>query len=349
VTSTHERDRARDVDDERGEAMADARSIGSTRTADGSFEVPRLVCGTMTFGSQTPKEVAARMIERCRDAGITMFDTANAYNDGDSETILGELVAPFRDEVTIATKVFNPMGPGPDDRGLSRPAIRRALDASLRRLGTDHVELYYLHQPDREVPLEESLGAMAELVDEGRVGAIGVSNHAAWQLAELRRIGEANGWPPVSISQPQYNLLSRRIEEEYAAYSAHAGVLDIVYNPLAGGLLTGKHTPDAVPEPGTRFTKEQYRTRYWNRPAFEAVERLRAIAADGGLSLLELAFRWLWSQPVVDAILLGASKLEHLEQNLAAAVVDAPLDEDTLRRCDEVWESLRGPAPAYNR
>jgi aryl-alcohol dehydrogenase-like predicted oxidoreductase len=329
--------------------MVDGARTGSRRTADGSLEVPRLVCGTMTFGAQTTKDVAARMIDRCRDAGITMFDTANAYNDGRSETILGELVAPFRDEVTIATKVFNPMGPGPDDRGLSQPAIRRALDASLQRLGTDHVELYYLHQPDREVPLEESLGAMVELVEEGRIGAIGVSNYAAWQLAELRRIAEVNGWPPVTVSQPQYNLLSRRIEEEYVAYSAHAGVLDIVYNPLAGGLLTGKHAPDADPEPGSRFTLEQYRSRYWNRPTFDAVAQLRTIAADAGLSLSELAFRWLWSQPVVDAILLGASKLEHLEQNLAAAAVDEPLDDHTLQRCDEVWEPLRGAAPAYNR
>jgi aryl-alcohol dehydrogenase-like predicted oxidoreductase len=329
--------------------MAKGPRVGSRRTSDGALEVPRLVCGTMTFGAQTTRDVAARMIDRCRDAGITMFDTANAYNDGRSETIVGELVAPFRDEVTIATKVFNPMGPGPDDRGLSRPAIRKALDASLQRLGTDYVELYYLHQPDWDVPLEESLGAMAELVEEGRVGTIGVSNYAAWQLAELRRIADANGWSPVAVSQPQYNLLSRRIEEEYVAHSAHAGVFDIVYNPLAGGLLTGKHAPDADPEPGSRFTKEQYRSRYWNRPTFEAVEQLRAIAADAGLSLLELAFRWLWSQPVVDAILLGASKLEHLEQNLAAAAVDEPLDDDTLRRCDEVWESLRGPAPAYNR
>jgi len=323
--------------------------IGSVKPRGSTLEVSRLVCGTMTFGAQTPKHVAAEMIDRCRDAGITMFDTANAYTDGRSEELLGELLAPFRDQVTIATKVFNPMGPDPDDRGLSPAAIRKAIDGSMSRLRTDHIELYYLHRPDWDVPLEETVGAMVDLVQEGRIGAIGVSNFAAWQIAELHRISDANGWPQVSISQQQYNLVSRRLEEEYAAYAAHAGLVDIVYNPLAGGLLTGKHAPDKDPESGSRFTKEAYRQRYWNRMTFDAVEQLRSIAADAGLSLLELSFRWLWSQPLVDAILLGASKLEQLEQNIAAASVREPLDDDTLRRCDDAWALLRGPAPAYNR
>jgi aryl-alcohol dehydrogenase-like predicted oxidoreductase len=325
------------------------QQMRTVKPPDRSVEVPRLVCGTMTFGDQTHRDVAAAMIDRCRDAGITMFDTANAYHAGRSEELLGELVAPFRGEVSIATKVFNPMGDGPDDRGLSRAAIRKAIDASLWRLGTDHVELYYLHQPDREVPLAETLGAMAELVDEGRVGAIGVSNYAAWQIAELRHLGAVNGWPLVAVSQQQYNLLSRRVEEEYAAYAAHADLLDVVYNPLAGGLLTGKHRRGSEPQPGSRFTKAQYRDRYWNDAQFRAVEQLTDIAADAGLSLLELSFRWLWSRPLVDAILLGASRLEHLEQNLAAATVTDPLDQETLARCDEVWAARRGPAPAYNR
>lgn len=325
------------------------QSSDRIRPRDGVLEVPPLVCGTMTFGAQTPGDVAGEMIDRCRDVGITMFDTANAYNDGRSEEVLGKLIAPFRDEVSIATKVFNPMGPGPDDRGLSPAAIRKALDASMRRLGTDHVELYYLHQPDRDVPLEESLGTMMDLVAQGRIGAVGVSNYAAWQIAELHRISDANGWPQVTVSQQQYNLVSRRIEEEYTAYAAHADLVDIVYNPLAGGLLTGKHAPGTDPEPGSRFTKQQYRERYWNRATFDAVEQLGVIAAEAGLSLLELSFRWLWSQPMVDAILLGASKLEHLEANLVAASVHEPLDDETLQRCDEVWEPLRGPAPAYNR
>lgn len=321
----------------------------SDHAANRAIEVPPLVFGTMTFGGQTSKEVASIMVQRCMDAGITMFDTANSYNAGASEELLGELVEPFRDEITIATKVFNPMGTDPLDRGLSPQAIRRAVDASLRRLRTDHIDLYYLHKPDWEVPLADTLGAMAELVEDGRIGAIGTSNFAAWQLAEMHRLSESHGWPRASISQQQYNLLSRRIEEEYVAYAAHADITDVIYNPLAGGLLTGKHRFEGKPEDGSRFTKPEYRERYWNRAQFEAVDQLHEIAADAGLSLLELSFRWLWSQPVVDSILLGASKLEHLDQNLAAASVRGPLDDAVTARCDKIWTALRGPAPAYNR
>lgn len=324
-------------------------AVGHVSPQGSDLEVSRLVFGTMTFGDQTPKNVAGDMVEHCRAAGITMFDTANAYNAGASEEILGELVKPFRDEVTIATKVFNPMGPDPDDRGLSPQAIRKAVKGSLRRLQTDHIELYYLHQPDWEVPIEESYGTMAELVEDGTIGAIGVSNFAAWQLVDMKRLSEANGWPPVAASQQQYNLVSRRLDAEYAGFAAQAGHLEVIYNPLAGGLLTGKHALGRDPEPGSRFTKAMYRDRYWNQAQFDAVEQLTAIASDAGLSLLELSFRWLWSQPLVDAILLGASKIEHLEQNTAVASITEPLDDDVLRRCDEVWEPLRGPAPAYNR
>lgn len=318
------------------------------RLAGTDLEISRLVGGTMTFGDQTAPDVAAQMIDRCRDAGINLFDTANAYNNGESEKILGQLLEPIRDHVLIATKVGNPMGTDPDDRGLHRTAIRRAIEASLTRLRTDRVDLYYLHQPDWDTPIEETLGALSELVDEGKVRAIGVSNYAAWQIAEMRCLAERDGLPAVHISQPQYNLLSRRIEEEYAACSQRYALTDIVYNPLAGGLLTGKHQPGRAPEPGGRFAKKQYRDRYWNETQFEAVARLQAVAHQAGMSLLELAFRWLWSQPVVDAILLGASRMDQLEQNLDAAA-GPELDDETMARCDDVWHTLRGAAPAYNR
>lgn len=230
-------------------------------------EVSPLVLGTMTFGSSVDRDAAAQMIGRCRDAGVTMFDTANAYNAGESERILGEVVAPYRSEVLIASKVFNPMGPGPDDRGLGRTAIAKALDASLSRLGTDYLDVYYLHSPDRDTPVEESLEAMNDAVSAGKVRQVGVSNYAAWQIAEIRCLLERSGQPAVHVSQPVYNLLSRRIEDEYAACSDRYGLFNIVYNPLAGGLLTGKHTDRRRPAPDTRFTGElgeMYRDRYWN-------------------------------------------------------------------------------------
>lgn len=322
------------------------------RTPPGTdLSVSRLVLGTMTFGGQVDQATATTMVARCRDAGITMFDTANAYGAGASEQLLGAAVAPFRDQVQIASKVFNPMGEGPDDRGLSRPAVEKALEATLRRLDTDYLDLYYLHAPDRGVPLEETLGAMSDAVAAGKVRHVGMSNYAAWQMAEARCLGERHGWPTVRVSQPLYNLLSRRVEDEYAEFADRAGLHDIVYNPLAGGLLTGKHTDPGRPEPGGRFGAqmgEMYRGRYWNAAQFEAVGALRAVAGQAGLTLVELAFRWLLSRPLVDGILLGASSLEQLEANLSAAD-GPPLGPDVMAACDDVWATLRGAAPAYHR
>lgn len=322
------------------------------RTPPGTdLQVPRLVLGTMTFGAQVDRAGAAAMVGRCLEAGVTMFDTANSYAGGASEELLGQAVAPVRDQVLLASKVFNRIGDGPDDRGLRRPAIERALEATLRRLGTDHLDLYYLHSPDREAPIEETLEAMASAVAAGKVRAVGMSNYAAWQLAEARCLTERHGWPAVHVSQLLYNLLSRRIEDEYAEFSGRYDMYNIVYNPLAGGLLTGKHRDPARPEAGGRFGNDlgaMYRDRYWNSAQFEAVEALGTIAAQAGLSLVELAFRWLLSRPLVDSILLGASSLDQLEANLAAAS-GPPLGTDVLEACDGVRVALRGAAPAYNR
>ena len=307
----------------------------------------RLVLGTMTFGSQVDEADAAQMVARALDAGINHLDTANSYNAGRAEEIVGRALGSRRDQVVLATKVFNRTGPGTDEQGLSAPAVRRAIDDSLRRLGTDYVDIYYLHQPDWSVPVEETLSVMAELVAAGKVRHVGVSNYAAWQICEIRNLAERNGWPPVVVSQQMYNLLARSLEDEYAAFSAHAGLADIVYNPLAGGLLTGKHRYDEAPSAG-RFTNEMYRARYWTKVQFEAVERLAEIAAGAGLSLIELALCWLLGRPLVDAVLLGASSLEQLEANLAA-VDGPPLDAATVDACDKVWQELRGPVPRYNR
>ncbi|HET7357432.1 MAG TPA: aldo/keto reductase [Nocardioidaceae bacterium] len=307
----------------------------------------RLVLGTMTFGSQVDEATATEMVARALDAGITHLDTANSYNDGRSEEIVGRALGSRRDEVVLASKVFNRFGPAPDEQGLSAPAVRKAIDASLRRLGTDHLDIYYLHQPDWTVPIEETLTVMAELVDAGKVRHVGVSNYAAWQICEIRNLVERDGWPPVVVSQQMYNLLARSIEDEYAAFSEHAGLADVVYNPLAGGLLTGKHQYGEAPSTG-RFIQESYRDRYWTKGQFEAVARLGEVAAGAGLSLVELSLRWLLSRPVVDAVLLGASSLAQLEANLAAAEGPAP-DEATLAACDGVWRELRGPIPRYNR
>ena len=322
------------------------------RTLPGTdLRLPRLVLGTMTFGAQVDREVAGTMVDRCRDEGITMFDTANSYNAGASEQILGEIVAPFRADVLIASKVFNPVGDGSSYRGLREPAIKEALEATLRRLGTDYLDLYYLHSPDRDAPIDETLGAMAEAVTAGKVRHVGVSNYAAWQIAEIRGLSERHGWPTISASQLMYNLLARRVEDEYATASARYGLHNIVYNPLAGGLLTGKHTDLHFPEEGGRFGSDMgpmYRARYWNDQQFAAIDSLRGVAEGFGLSLLELAFRWLLGRPLVGSILLGASSSDQLKANLAAASGPS-LSAEVEAACDRVWSGLSGAAPLYNR
>lgn len=280
-----------------------------------------------------------------------MFDTANSYNAGMSEQMLGEVVAPFRQDVLIASKVFNPTGDGSGYRGLKPVAIRQSLEATLRRLGTDYLDVYYLHAPDVDTPIEETLGAMAEAVTAGQVRHVAVSNYAAWQIAEIRCLSERHGWPSVLVSQPMYNMLARRVEDEYAVFSARYRMHNVVYNPLAGGLLTGKHTDPGRPEKGGRFAAElgpMYRERYWNDQQFAAVDALRRVADDAGLGLLSLAFRWLLGRPLVGSILLGASSPEQLDENVAAAT-GSPLPADVVAACDEVWTRLRGAAPAYNR
>lgn len=303
----------------------------------------------MTFGSQTSEGAAARMIDRCLDAGINFLDTANVYNAGSSETILGKILAGRRDKLVLATKVRSKIGDASDDVGLSRAAIHKAIDASLRRLQTDYVDVYYLHQPDYAVPMEETLAAMDELVKAGKVRYPAISNYAAWQVTEILWICEKNGYRAPRISQPMYNLLARGIEEEYLPFCHRFQVAVVPYNPLAGGLLSGKHSRSAGPISGSRFDNNtMYLNRYWHEDYFAAVEELKGIAQDAGRTLVELAFQWLVGREQVDSIILGASRLEQLEENLKACEAKA-LDAATLERCDAVWKRVRGITPKYNR
>ena len=326
--------------------VADASTVHGE--GDPGPDLGPAVFGTMTFGTQTPEAEARGMVELCREAGITMFDTANMYGDGLSEEILGRAVAPFRDDVLIATKVGNRHDLPAGVPQLTAKAIREEVEASLRRLKTDRIDLYYLHMPDHSTPIEETLEAFQALVEAGKILAIGQSNFAAWQAMEMLHIADREGWSPVTYAQPMYNLLARRPEEEYAAFAARYRMRNIVFNPLAGGLLTGKYRIGDVPNPGSRFTRASYQRRYWSSEHFAAVEEFRTIAADAGLTLIELALRWVDAQPLVHRVLLGASRLEHLEANLTA-LEGPPPDEETSRRVDEVWQRLRGAAPGYNR
>lgn len=320
----------------------------STILSKTGLKVSRLCFGTMTFGGQTDEQTSVHMVECCLDAGIDFFDTANVYTGGTSETMLGRALKGRRHRVTLASKVSNKVGDAPDQKGLSRPAIRRAIDESLRRLETDYLDLYYMHLPDYSTRLEESLAAMEELVKEGKVRHVAQSNYAAWQIAEMQWIAEKHNYQPVVVSQPMYNLLARGIEQEFLPMSKEFGIANVVYNPLAGGLLTGKHK-SAEPIRGSRFDKNKmYLDRYWHADDFSAVEAVRDIAQTSGRSMVSLALCWLLHHTSIECVILGASKLEQLEQNLAAAQ-EGPLDAETLAALDKVWERLRGVTPKYNR
>lgn len=318
------------------------------KLANTGLEVSRACMGTMTFGSQTDVDGAAAMVDLCFARGVDFFDTANVYNQGRSEEILGEVLGDRRERVILASKVRNPMGDPVEYRGLSRDAIRRGIEESLRRLGTDYLDIYYLHLPDYETPIEESLATLEELREEGIIRYPATSNYSAWQMAEMFSICEREGWAKPWIAQPMYNLAARGIEQEYLAFTERYGIANVVYNPLAGGLLTGKQSREA-PLPGTRFDgNRMYLDRFWHDEYFHAVSELGMIARDADLTPVQLALGWLRAQEGADCIIVGASRVEHLEENLDAFDTP-PLSDDVLRACDGVWARLRGPTPSYNR
>ena len=317
------------------------RPLGQT-----GLTVSRVCLGTMTFGSQVDRPEARRIVDTCLDCGIDFLDTANAYNKGESERIVGECIRGRRESIILASKVFNPMPEGYS--GLSRAAILRAVDDSLARLGTDYLDLYYLHQPDYSVPLEESLEAVESLVKAGKVRFPALSNYASWQVVEAQWIAARRGFVPVTVTQPMYNLLARGIEQEFLPMCRDRGVFTCIYNPLAGGLLTGKQQKDR-PLRGSRFDNNaSYLDRYWNPAAFDAVAELAEASERHGRSLISTALTWIYNHTTVDCIIMGASSGEQICQNLNA-IADAPLPPELVNSCDAVWAKLRGITPKYNR
>jgi aryl-alcohol dehydrogenase-like predicted oxidoreductase len=321
----------------------ESRTLGDT-----DLVVSRIALGTMTFGAQVDEANAAVMVDQCLEHGAPFIDTANAYNAGRSEEMLGRILKGRRDRVVLASKVGIKMGDGPDERGLSRAAIARGIDESLRRLQTDRLDLYYLHQPDPATPLDESLEAMDRLVRGGKVRYVGASNYAAWQVCRMLGLAEASGWPAVRVVQPMYNLLARGIEPELLPMCRSFGLSTVAYNPLAGGLLTGKHS-DEAPIAGSRFERmPAYRDRYWHPANLTAVRELAKAAQAEGRSLVNLAFCWMLHHTPVDCVIIGASSPRQLRENLEAAG-SGPLNPEAIAACDAVWKHIRGPVPQYNR
>jgi aryl-alcohol dehydrogenase-like predicted oxidoreductase len=320
-------------------------TLGST-----GLKVSRIVLGTMTFGLQTDEPTSHAILDVAAEAGVTFLDTADVYpvggglpSAGRTEEIVGRWLKGKRERYIVATKAVGKVGPSAWDQGASRKHLLDAIDASLRRLGTDYVDLYQLHSDDPSTPLDETLDALDSIVRSGKARYVGVSNFLAYRLARALGKAEARGFSRFVSVQPRYNLLFREIERELLPLAREEGLAVIPYNPLAGGFLTGKHRRETGPTPGTRFTlgnvAERYQDRYWHERAFGTVEALRSVVAEFGLSLTTAALAWVLAKPTITAPIVGASRPDQLKESLAA--VDQRLDPELERKLDELTAEYR--------
>ncbi|HKQ71187.1 MAG TPA: aldo/keto reductase [Polyangiaceae bacterium] len=310
----------------------------------------RLALGTMNFGKRTDEALAKRIILRAEERGITFLDTANAYYDGESERVVGRAVKGRREAFVIATKVglgrTGSGGGGGKNEGLSRATVLAACDASLGRLGTDYIDVYYLHAPDPKTPIEETLGAVQDLISSKKIRAWSVSNYASWQILEMFELAAKSGLARPLLSQVIYNLLVRQLEYEYFKFSARYRIHTTVYNPLAGGLLSGKYRPGAEWAKGSRFdANAMYRRRYWSERLLELVVKYEAVAPEK--NLIELAYAFVARHPGVDSVLVGPASIEHLDAAIDGC--QAPLSPDTLKRIDELHHEYLGTDATYAR
>ena len=279
----------------------------------------------LTFGGSVEEESARACIARAYERGVTFFDTANVYARGRSEEVVGRAIAPLRrDAIVLATKVYFPMGDGPNDRGLSRKHVTEQCHASLRRLGVDYVDLYQCHRYDRETPLEETCAVMNDLVRAGKILYWGVSEWNADQIAAAALLARARNWAEPVSNQPQYSALWRRIETSVLPVTERYGLGNVVWSPLAMGILTGKYTDAAKPPAGSRAagSSVSMMDRYFLQPVLDAVARLQPLALEAGASLGALALAWCLRRPEVASVIVGATKPEHVDENVAAAELD---------------------------
>ena len=295
----------------------DYRVLGKT-----GIQVSPLCFGTMSFGGDADKETSAAMFSHCREVGINFFDTADAYSRGRSEEILGKLIKGCRDELVITSKVFGKMGEDVNAGGLSRRHIVKAVEDSLRRLGTDRLDLYFVHQWDPLTPMETTLRAMDDLVRQGKVVHPAVSNWAAWQIAKALGISAREGLARFECIQPMYNLVKRQVEVEILPLAASEQVGVISYSPLGGGLLTGKYGTSQKPEQGRVVQNALYARRYAPPTYYEIAERLTAHARERGHHPATLAVAWVMTHPAITAPIIGARNVEQLEASLAALEIE---------------------------
>jgi aryl-alcohol dehydrogenase-like predicted oxidoreductase len=321
------------------------RSLGKT-----GLRVSELCLGAMTFGRETDESTSYQILDRFTAAGGNFIDTADVYSQGISETILGRwLKQQKRDDLVIATKVRFPMGSGPNDYGLSRKHILAGIDASLKRLGTDYIDLYQVHRWDPETPLEETLSTLNDLVRAGKVRYLGCSNFKGWHLQKAIDLCKTNGWEPFTCLQPLYNLLDRVIEWELVPVCQNEGIAIIPWSPLRGGWLSGRYQRGMTgPEKGSRVhtASVQGWSETWevyaNERTWAIIDEMFAIAQEANKEPAQVALRWLMQRPAVTAPITGVRTLAHLDSNLGA--VGWELDSAQMKRLDDI-SSLRPPYP----
>lgn len=298
--------------------------------------VSRFCLGTMMFGGVTNEADSARIIDRAVDVGINFVDTANIYNKGESERVVGRAIKDKRSQIVLATKATSKMGDGPNESGSSRFHLLNELEASLKRLGTDYIDLWYLHAPDPRTPLEESLRAMDDAARQGKVRYVGCSNYWAWQVVEGLGISDKKGYLPFACVQPLYNIVNRDIEKELLPACAKHGVGAVSYSPLARGVLTGKYLPGKdfpADSRGARNDPRMMQTEL--RPeSYEVAQQLLKIAEKHNCPLSQLAIAWVLANPLITSVILGPRTLEQFEDNLKAA--DVQLTAEDEQRIDEL-------------
>ena len=301
------------------------------------LRVSALTLGTMTFGGRggfravgaTDAGGARRQVDMCLDAGINLIDTADVYSGGLAEEITGEVIKGRRDSLLLSTKVRMPMGDGPNDAGLSRQHIISGCEASLRRLGTDHIDLYHVHEWDGQTRLEETMSALNSLVNEGKVRYLAASNYAGWQLMKALAVADRHGFERFAAQQVYYSLEARDAEYELVPLSVDQGLGILVWSPLAGGLLSGKYRRDSSPSEGTRQVSGE-----WDEPPvrdreklYDTIEVLVDVAGAHGASPAQVALAWLLGRPAVTSVIIGARTEEQLRDNLGAAGLSLSADE----------------------
>jgi aryl-alcohol dehydrogenase-like predicted oxidoreductase len=315
------------------------------------LRVSQLCLGTMTFGLQCDATQSHAILDAAAAGGIDFLDAADVYplgggigHAGRTEEIIGTWLKGKRHDFVVATKCVGNMGRKPWDQGMSRKHVLDAIEASLRRLGTDHVDLYQFHSLDPHTPLDEALEALDTIVRHGKARYVGVSNWPAHKIARAIGRCEIKHLMPIVSVQPRYNLLFRAFERDLLPFCAEEKLAVIPYNPLAGGMLTGKHDRQAPPPEGSRFklgeAGPRYQERYWHAKSFETTEELRKVAAEAGMSMATMAIRWVLSHKAVTAPIVGASKPEQLADSLAAAE-QGPLPADLKKRLDDLTHAWR--------